>query len=278
MSLLEVPTYCQNFRTHFRAGTGRQDTGGGQKPWNRSAFLTAYEAAIKDLSAKGAVVSDRTLRDWLNEKKTVCPQRGQYDVVVHVFFWGAVSRDRTAFDEAWVAAQETTYKPRNPPLAARAYEPLGDRPVTEDWELTRNDVEEGVATLDLHAPPRHNDPDLFHLRATLSLAEWKDEVGGIAVRMHLREAYLRLGEQHCQIESKAEPERAAWHGRILRVTGTEQAAMGDVLDHDLVATMRRTAADKGPKVTMEVRSRRLDLAVVPEDPAHAVTPLREKLL
>ncbi len=67
VSILEVPKYCQNFRSHFQAGTGRKETGGvARKPWYRRDFLAAYEAALKELEAPGAVISDRTLRDWLS--------------------------------------------------------------------------------------------------------------------------------------------------------------------------------------------------------------------
>jgi hypothetical protein len=283
MPLLEVPNYCQNFRTHYREGTGRTGTGAEGKPWNRKAFLDAYGAALTQLASAGAVVSDRTLRDWLNEAKTVCPQRNQIDIIIHVFFADASSEDRDAFHDSWVAAQAETYKPRNPtPPAPRPYDPLDDRPSTEDWAISAQDVEQGLASLDVHAPPKHNDPDLFHLRASLSLAEWADEVEGLGVKMQLRDAYLRPIERNCQIESKNDPENAAWTGRVLKIIGPrnvpDQPLSGDALSHDLIATMRRTSVDQAPSMTMELRSRQLDLMVTPENPPPDLTELRKKLL
>lgn len=284
--------YFQKFREHFRRGTGRTPA-----RWTVPAFVRAFDAAVKDLKIPGGAVSEKAVRNWLKETGPACPQDRQFDVIAHLFFGRDVSAERTAFEAAWKRARGALVQDRTRPKSQTAsaqrglrseYDPVANPPAVDSWSVTAKDEAEAIATLDLHIPPNSNDPktQVFELRATLSLPETSDEIpvddGRIlGVRLWLRAAYLRLGvnRDHCQIEERIKPRNDswAWHGSIPRVEGSADHATGDVLDHDHLATMRRVSAE-APRVTVELCSRRMDLAVVPENPAEPVTLLREKLL
>ena len=153
-------------------------------------------------------------------------------------------------------------------------------PSTDQWEVAdANNISQQLAALYLHPPPPSNDPNTFLLPVSLSLARYPDEIEDLSVRIGLKAAYLVPTMQGCQQVEIPDHEHLAESGGVFTVLGPQQGALlaGKPLDKTTLATMEYTSGAL-PSVVLELRSRRLDLEVVPDDPHHDISANRARVL
>ncbi len=253
------------FRENFKRGLGHVRLDGSPAgTWTILGFVYRFNAVMEVRSPPKITITDRAVRNWLNTENPSKPNASKFAGIVEVFYGETASLEREIFEEAWRALR-------------------GDDAITlSDWVVDTSDAEPGLASLDIHIPPLANEPDVFHLQASLALGEWQDQVGKVGLEIYLKNAHLRLNLSACQIDQKAYPLNITWVGKTLRIEkprNEESGALtGDVLTHDAIATLRRTTQYKFPTVIVEVRSREMDMVVNVQSDEHPVTPLREKLL
>ena len=153
-------------------------------------------------------------------------------------------------------------------------------PSTDQWEVAdANNISKELAALYLHPPPPSNDPNTFLLPVSLSLARYPDEIEDLSVRIGLKAAYLVPTMQGCQPAEIPEHEHLAESGGVFTVLGPKGGALlaGKPLDKTTLATMGYTSGAL-PSVVLELRSRRLDLEVVPDDPTRDISANRARVL
>ena len=171
-------------------------------------------------------------------------------------------------------------------LAARAdrkaalIHDIDPSPSTDQWEVAdANNISQQRAALYIHPPPPSNDPNTFLLPVSLSLARYPDEIEDLSVRIGLKAAYLVPTMKGCQPAEIPNHEHLSESGGVFTVLGPTEGALlaGKPLDKTTLATMEYTSGAL-PFVILELRSRRLDLEVVPDDPHRDVSPNRAKVL
>ncbi len=153
-------------------------------------------------------------------------------------------------------------------------------PSTDQWEVAdANNISQQLAALYIHPPPPSNDANTFLLPVSLSLARYPDEIEDLSVRIGLKAAYLVPTMQGCQPAEIPDHEHLEASGGVFTVLGPKEGALlaGKPLDKTTLATMEYTNGAL-PSVVLELRSRRLDLEVVPDDPHHDISPNRAKVL
>jgi hypothetical protein len=153
-------------------------------------------------------------------------------------------------------------------------------PSTDVWEVAdANNISKELAALYIHPPPPSNDPNSFLLPVSLSLARYPDEIEDLPVQIGLKAAYLVPTMKGCQPAELPEHEHLAESGGVFTVTGPKDGKLlaGKPLEKTTLATMEYTSGEL-PTVVLELRSRRLDLEVVPEDPSHVISANRAKVL
>ncbi|HEY1933870.1 MAG TPA: hypothetical protein VGG99_17790 [Acetobacteraceae bacterium] len=151
---------------------------------------------------------------------------------------------------------------------------------TDQWEVAdANNISKELAALYIHPPPPSNDPNSFLLPVSLSLAHYPDEIEDLSVRIGLKTAYLVPTMKGCQPAETPDHEHLAESGGVFIVLGPKQGALlaGKPLEKTTLATMEYTSGAL-PSVILELRSRRLDLEVVPDDPNHDISTNRARVL
>jgi hypothetical protein len=151
---------------------------------------------------------------------------------------------------------------------------------TDQWEVAdANNISKELAALYIHPPPPSNDPNTFLVPVSLSLARYPDEIEDLPVQIGLKAAYLVPTMKGCQPAEIPEHEHLAESGGVFTVLGPKEGALlaGKPLDRTTLATMEYTSGAL-PSVVLELRSRRLDLEVVPDDPHRDVSANRAKVL
>jgi hypothetical protein len=153
-------------------------------------------------------------------------------------------------------------------------------PSTDDWEVAdANNISKELAALYIHPPPPSNDPNSFLLPVSLSLARYPDEIGELSVRIGLKAAYLVPTMKGCQPAEIPDHEHLAESAGVFIVLGPKEGALlaGKSLDNTTLATLEYTSGAL-PSVVLELRSRRLDLEVVPDDPTRDISANRARVL
>ncbi len=156
---------------------------------------------------------------------------------------------------------------------------IAPTPSTDTWRVADPvHLSQGIAALFIHPPPPANDPDTFQLRVSLSLATWPDEVDDIPLRIGLRNAWIVPAFAGCQPREWHLPDALKRTANTLAVLEPREGPVldGTVMEQHTLTTLEHTSGTR-PAVTLELRSRKVDLAVVPEDPS-AVSVNRQKVL
>jgi hypothetical protein len=175
---------------------------------------------------------------------------------------------------------------RNRLIAARADRkaaPIHDidpSPSTDQWEVAdANNISKELAALYIHPPPPSNDPNTFLLPVSLALARYPDEIEDLSVQIGLKAAYLVPTTKGCQPAEMPEHELLAESAGVFTVLGPREGPLlaGKPLEKTTLATMEYTSGAL-PSVVLELRSRRLDLEVVPDDPDRDISASRAKVL
>ena len=153
-------------------------------------------------------------------------------------------------------------------------------PSTDDWEVVdANNISKELAALYIHPPPPSNDPNTFLLPVSLSLARYPDEIEDVSVSVGLKTAVLVPTWKGCQPSDVPEHEHLKQSAASFIVQGPKPDGLldGVVLDKSTLATMQPTSGAR-PSVVLELRSRRLDLEVVPDDPGQNISANRARVL
>lgn len=153
-------------------------------------------------------------------------------------------------------------------------------PSTDQWEVAdANNISMELAALYIHPPPPSNDPNTFLLSVSLSLARYPDEIEDLSVQVGLKAAYLVPVTEGCQPSEIPAHEHIAESAGVFTVLGPKEGALltGKPLEKATLATMEYTTGAR-PSVALELRSRRLDLEVVPDNPQCNVSANRAKVL
>jgi hypothetical protein len=157
---------------------------------------------------------------------------------------------------------------------------IAPSPSTDQWEVAdANNISKELAALYIHPPPPSNDPNTFLLPVSLSLARYPDEIDDLPVLIGLKAAYLVPTMKGCQPVEIPEQEHLPASGGVFTVLGPKDGALlaGKPLEKATLATMEYTTGAP-PSVVLELRSRRLDLEVVPDDPDRVISATRAKVL
>jgi hypothetical protein len=152
-------------------------------------------------------------------------------------------------------------------------------PSTDDWRVSDPaHLSQGIAALFIHPPPPSNDPNTFQLRVSLSLARYPDEIDDIALLIGLRQAAIVPEFTGCQPAEWHPHDSLRQNANTLTVLGPREGRVldGTVMEQHTLATLEYTTGAL-PVVDLQLRSRRVDLEVVPEDPT-AVSINRQKVL
>jgi hypothetical protein len=167
--------------------------------------------------------------------------------------------------------------------ASRRQAPVHDvdpSPSTDQWDIAdANNISKELAALYIHPPPPSNDPNTFLLPVSLSLASYPDEIEDLSVRVGLKSAVLVPSWKGCQPAAIPEHEHLTESGGVFAVLGPKDELLlaGKPLERTTLATMEYTSGALS-SVKLELRSRRLDLEVVPDDPQRNISQNRAKVL
>lgn len=148
------------------------------------------------------------------------------------------------------------------------------------WEIADgHNVRRELAALSIHLPPPTNSPNTFRLPVTLSIGCYPDEIGDLPVQIGLKAAYLVPIMKGCQPAEIPENEHMEESGGTFTVRGPKVRGVlnGKPLERTTLLTAEFTS-DTPSSVTLELRSRKLDLEVVPDDPTRSVSANRLKVL
>ncbi len=196
-------------------------------------------------------------------------------------------RDGVAVELAWFEEDAEQFRQRLTDARGRAAPVLPVHDVaptvsTDQWIVSdANNISMGMAAMYLHPPAPGNDPNTFLLQASLSLAHYKDEIEDLPVRIGLKTAYLTPVYTGCQPSEQPAVEHLTERGGNFDVDGPRDAQSGLLagkpLEKTTLAVLEYTSGEP-PAVRLALRSRRLDLEVVPDDPARDISAARAKVL
>jgi hypothetical protein len=266
--------FRQKFRWHLDHGTSPHGSVGEHaSPWTPPRLRAALKPILTHLTP-----SDVAIRKWF--RQPVVPRELYLPAILTTLFGddAALAEEKQILRALWDAARLETQGSRS-----AQDEDLHDlpRPVsTQDWAVDdANNISKELAALYIHPPPPSNDPNTFLLPVSLSLARYPDEIEDLSVRIGLNAADLVPTMKGCQPAGIPQHEHLEDSGGVFTVRGPKEGALlvGKPLDRTMLATMEYTSGAL-PSVILELRSRRLDLEVVPDDPHHNISANRAKVL
>lgn len=187
--------------------------------------------------------------------------------------------------EWWEEPDPATFRARlaslrKPAVAPAPVHDIDPTPSTEDWIVSDPvHLSQGIAALFIHPPPPSNDPNTFQLRVSLSLARYPDEIEDLPVQIGLRSAAITPDFTGCQPAEWHLPETLKKNANTFTVLGPREGAVldGTVMEQHTLATLEYTSGAL-PVVALQLRSRKVDLEVVPDDPHRSVENNRIKVL
>jgi len=273
----KLPWFREKFRWHLDHGT-RPGRPADAIPaaWTAPRLTDALTPHLG--TATPSVVA---VRKWF--RGGVVPRELYIDAILAVLFGDdpSLASEKRTFRELWAAARVESQGGKTSDDEDTKHDIVPSRS-TDQWTVTdANNISLGLAALYLHPPEASNDPNTFLLQASLSLAQMDDEIEDLPVRLGLKAAQLVPTWTDCQPAETPELEHVEEKGGAFVVKGTNRSPeghlTGKLLDRTTLASVEYRT-NEPPSVRLDLRSRKLDLDVVPDDANRSLSNNRAKIL
>lgn len=271
------------------ASANDSDRGRVTRPKSKIDLLRAEAALVgcPQLTRAGGIaaalrIKPNTFSQWFgNNADTNGSHPPRQHLAVIVREYNAIG---VCVEPEWFFEELETFKSRliavRPVRKATPIHDIDPSPSTDDWEVAdANAISKELAALYIHPPPPSNDPNGFLLPVSLSLARYPDEIEDVSVQVGLKIAVLVPTWKGCQPSEIPEHAHLKLNADSFTVLGPKEGALldGKVLEKTTLAALEYTSGAL-PSVILELRSRRLDLEVVPDDARHDISLNRAKVL